>query len=455
MNYLVFGDDTGRDAIIQTIFRQQQPLEKSPTFSISACRKIIVKKILRSATRSGLAVISTIGAISVSGLAIADPPVTSAGTTVSGAEKPGNISSIIVPQTSTYLNQNFPVHVMGGGKTCRYHLVFINLDNNQQHYFSQTSKLPALVHVNLAADQFSHGRYKVAAMVWDSDKTSGTGCQGGDGAAYAEFKIERQKITLSPDTPTITGLIIKPGKSPLTDTFYANENIGFSVNGNVSNQADVSKKCGWTLLITDSNGTSTDMLVGSTFESPQITTGPLALKPGQYTLTVKTTPTNISVAPMPCLGKSTKPITIAAVPMPPGKITDVALETWGVHGNSDVYQGVVGTVAAVNLDPLAAAAAAIGSAATPDHGVLRITPKIDGASCGYEVLQMVNDTTKSSMAAMHQKGYADKLADRTFKDDQTTVQITIQGGTGTGACTGSITKTISVHDDPKLPKVSK
>ena len=60
---------------------------------------------------------------------------------------------------------------------------------------------------------------------------------------------------------------------------------------------------------------------------------------------------------------------------------------------------------------------------------------------------------------MHQAGGPDKLPVEIYSKDETTVQVTIHAGDLEKAtplgCEGSVTKTIVVHDDPKLPKVVK
>ncbi len=373
---------------------------------------------------------------------------------VSGAEpKTGHITSIIVPTTSLFADQELVVHVMGSGKICRFHLVIINADTNKESYFPQADKIPVLLHANLNLSQFPYGNYKVAAMAWGTDKTSGMACQGG--SDYQEFKIVRAKITLALDTPKITDMNIKPGKSSLANTYRTDEAITYSILGNVNNvdASNASKKCGWTFLLADSNGQSTKLGTGATFTTEQTSATLTAFKPGSYTLKAKTTADDDSLAPQSCLGLASRKITIEAAP---GQIKDVKLEAWGVLGNgSDLAQSLGDGGFDFVFPP-----AALANALTPENGVLKITPMIDGANCYYRVTRVINDTnTNISYLNLHKAGALDKLPIQIYSPDQTTVQITINAGDTEKAqgkaCDGSVTKTISVQDDPKLPKITK
>ena len=208
-----------------------------------------------------------------------------------------------MPTTTLSDNQNLAVHVMGTGKVCRFHLIVSNTDTNMESQFPQTAKLPVLLHATLSANLFPQGNYRVSALAWDSDKTSGIACLGG--GAYKEFKIAPQKVTLAADTPKITDLTIKAGKSPIAKAYRSDETIVFMVLGNADNvdPKNTGKKCGWTLLLSDDKGASIKLKTGATFNSPQTSEVLTAFKPGNYTLTVKTTSNDDGLAPQSCLGK--------------------------------------------------------------------------------------------------------------------------------------------------------
>ena len=362
--------------------------------------------------------------------------------------KPGNISSILVPTTTLVNNPQLAVHVMGNGKTCQYHLVVINTDSSKEYYFPQTSKLPALVHANLPLDQFAHGNYKVAAMAWGADKASGMACQGG--GVYTAFKIERQKITAPADSPKITDVTLKPGKSTAANTYRPDESLAYSVQGSVDNQApqNADKRCGWTALL-EGNGQTVQLGNGTFFNMP-MTASLAAFKPGTYTLTAKTTPGDDSLAKLPCLGVVSKQITIVPVP---GQIKGLKLEARGIHGDGKAFAQAIDNGVIDFFSPFTS----LINAFVADNGVLKITPIIDGPKCFYRVTQVVNGgQAPFAGPRTHTPGASDKLPTQVYSADTTNVQVTIEAGDlekTLGACEGSVTKSITVHDDPKLPPV--
>jgi hypothetical protein len=372
--------------------------------------------------------------------------------TMSGVEaKPGNIISIMVPTTTLVSDPKLAVHVTGAGKTCQYHLVVINTDTNKESYFPQTSKFPALVHANLPLDQFAHGNYKVAAMALGADKNSGMACLGG--GEYTPFKIERLKLTMDPSWPRITDLTVNPGKSATVSTYRTDESLGYSVLGSVDNldPKNADKRCGWTVLL-EGNGQSIQLGNGTFFKMP-MTASLAAVKPGSYTLKAHTTAGDDNLAKMSCLGSVSKAITIVAAP---GQIKGVKLEARGIHGQgSDIENALNHTSVDLLFPP-----AFIANLATPDYGVLRITPQIDGAKCYYKVSIRANGGALPTFGVnVHTPGVAEKPTVRVWSQDVVNVDVTIEAGDQEKAlgapCEGTITKSIQVKDDPKLPLVVK
>ncbi len=370
---------------------------------------------------------------------------------VSGVEaKPGNIMSIMVPTTTLVSDPQLAVHVNGMGKTCQYHLVVINTDSNKEYYFPQTSKLPTLVHANLPLNQFAHGNYKVAAMAWGADNASGMACTGG-GGAYTPFKIERPKITAPADSPKIIDVALKPGKSTAANTYRPDESLAYSVVGSVDNVApqNAEKRCGWTTLL-EGNGQSVQLGNGTFFNMP-MTASLAAFKPGTYTLTAKTTAGDDSLAKQPCLGHASKTVTIVPVP---GQIKGLKLEARGIHGDGKAFAQAIDNGVIDFLSPFTS----LVNAFVPDNGVLKITPIIEGPKCFYRVTQIVNGGQLPFMGPRtHTPSASDRMPAQIYSADSTIVQVTVEAGDlekTLGACEGSITKTITVYDNPKLPPVA-
>jgi hypothetical protein len=393
-------------------------------------------------TTSTLTALATAVATTLAIAAHAQNPVVSAGTktVVSGETTPGKILSIIVPITSFTGDQDLPIHVMGSGKVCRFHLVVINTDTNKESYFPHTEKFPVLTHTQLPLAQFPHGSYKVAAMAWDSDKTSGMACQGG--GEYTAFSIVRPKIVMPTDWPKITELALAAGKSTAANTYRPDESLNYTVVG--SNN----KQCGWTLQATDGNGQTTNLGIGKSFTSASVSLS--AFKEGSYTLTAKTTPADDNQGVTSCLGTAAKKITIVATP---GKINDVKLYAFGLHGHGtgiDKWLDDGNTAAYFPFAPLF-------NIAIPDNGFLKITPVITGPTCAYSMTAQSSNGGKFELPFLaHILNVADKLPALKYTADKTLVTVTIKGaGAPQLACEGSASKFIWVQDDPKLPPETK
>lgn len=369
--------------------------------------------------------------------------------TVSGVEaKPGAIVSIMVPTTTLVSDPKLAVHVTGTGKLCQYHLVVINTDTSKESYFPQTSKFPALVHANLPLDQFAHGNYKVAAMAWGSDKASGIACQGG--GEYTPFKIERPKIAVGADWPKITDMVLTPGKSAAANTYRADESLAYAVKGSVDNldPKNADKRCGWTVML-EGNGQSVALGNGTFFNMP-MSASLAAFKPGNYTVKAHTTPGDDSLAKMSCLGFASKPITIVAVP---GQIRGLKLEAKGIHGDGKAFAQAIDNGVLDFFSPFTS----LVNAFVADNGVLKITPIIDGPTCFYRVTTHINGGGGPMVVPQkHVPGATHKQPVQVYSADQTNVEVTVDAGDvekTLGACEGSVTKTIVVQDDPKLPVV--
>ena len=386
-----------------------------------------------------------------SGPAAATLPTAGSAPVVSGVDaKPGNILSIMVPTATLVDDPKLAVQILGSGKLCQYHLVVINTDTNKESYFPQTSKLPTLVHANLPLDQYAHGNYKVAAMAYGTDKSSGQACLGG--GEYTPFKIVRPKIMVNADFPKITDVTIKPGKSTAANTYRADESLNYSVLGSVDNldPKNADKRCGWSLLLTDANGQVTQLGNG-TFFAMQNSASLAAFKPGSYMLTARTTAADDNLAKMSCLGVASKNITIAAIP---GQIKGLKLEARGFHGDGSAFAKAIDSGVIDFLSPFTS----LINAFVADNGILKITPVIDGPQCAFRVTSVINGGAKSnSFPQIHKPGASDKQPAQVYSADETNVQITVDAGETEkilGACEGSITKTITVRDNPKLPPVT-
>ena len=393
-------------------------------------------------TTSTLTALATAVATTLAIAAHAQNPVVSAGTktVVSGETTPGKILSIIVPITSFTGDQDLPIHVMGSGKVCRFHLVVINTDTNKESYFPHTEKFPVLTHTQLPLAQFPHGSYKVAAMAWDSDKTSGMACQGG--GAYTAFTIARPKITMPTDWPKITDLTLATGKSAAANTYRPDESLSYTVVG-TGNQP-----CGWTVQATDGNGQTTNISTGKSFTSATVSLS--TFKVGTYTITAKTTAADDNQGVTSCLGTASKKIIVVATP---GKITDVKLTSFGLHGEGtgiDKWLDDGNTAAYFPFAP-------IFNIAIPDNGFLKITPVISGPSCVYSMTAQSSNGGKFELPLLvHTLNAADKLPALKYTADKTLVTVTIKGaGIPQSACEGSASKFIWVTDDPKLPPQDK
>ena len=393
-------------------------------------------------TTSTLTALATAIAATLSFAAQAQNPVilSAPKTVVLGEAATGNILSIIVPTTSFTGDQDLTVHVMGGGKVCRFHLVVINTDTNKESYFPHTEKFPALTHTQLPLAQFPHGNYKVAAMAWDSDKTSGMACKGG--GAYTAFTIARPKIAVLTHWPKITDLTLAAGKSAAANTYRPDESLNYTVVG-TGNQP-----CGWTVQATEGDGQTTNSGTGKSFTSATVSLS--TFKVGTYTITAKTTAADDNQGVTSCLGSASKKITVVATP---GKITDVKLHSFGLHGNGagiDKWLDDGNTAAYFPLAP-------IYNFAIPDTGFLKITPVISGPSCTYSMTAQSSNGGKFELPFLaHTANQADKIPALKYTADKTLVTVTIKGaGIPQFACEGSASKFIWVKDDPKLPPENK
>lgn len=94
---------------------------------------------------------------------------------------------------------------------------------------------------------------------------------------------------------------------------------------------------------------------------------------------------------------------------------------------------------------------------TPHNGVLKITPIIDGPKCYYRITQLINGgQVPCPEPRVHMPGVSDKQLVQIYSADSTNVQVTMEATDlekGMGGCEGSVTQSIVVHDDPKLPLV--
>jgi len=224
--------------------------------------------------------------------------------------------------------------------------------------------------------------------------------------------------------PYITGIIAQSLVSGTPYMARQDDALILAVNGNVSNTYDKTLQCGWSVFLVDTGGQGKLIAKGAQFGySHELPSGALAgFPPGAYTLHVKSSAADDTLAEQNCASSADKPFTLLPGV---GKIKDVKLVA-GITKNS-----VLNTVAG-----------------------LWITPIIDGPMCNYRVTRYVGS---SGIYApnVHKPGVSDKQEVIEYGADETTVTVTVHAIGNDNlmnmGCLGSATKTIVVKDDPSLP----
>ena len=227
--------------------------------------------------------------------------------------------------------------------------------------------------------------------------------------------------------PYITGLFSRGVTSGTDDSARQDEALQVAVDGNVSNEYDSAKQCGWTLFLVNNAGQGKVIAKGAKFGSQIVPAGTLAsFTPGVYRLHAKSSVADDTLANQSCGSQADKKFTLI---YGAGKITDVQL-MGGIAKNS-----ALNTTAG-----------------------LWITPIINGGQCNYRVTRVVGGNIVYT-PAIHVPGVSDKQAVVEYGADETTVQVTVHAigndNIADMGCLGSVTKTITVRDDPSLPHVYK
>jgi len=96
------------------------------------------------------------------------------------------------------------------------------------------------------------------------------------------------------------------------------------------------------------------------------------------------------------------------------------------------------------------------------HRTKRRPQIIYAVTCSYSVIQKFNGQQTSRVVVYTPSDTMsgiDAMAPpklNVYSDDKTTVQVTLVGAPGPGGpCEGTVTKTITVHDDPNMQAVTK
>lgn len=329
--------------------------------------------------------------------------------------------------------QKLDITISGDGKACNYYLTITNTDTQQEWPLPKISTFPAQdkISMELTNPNYPHGNYKFTAKARPGDARPGESCQGGGN--FIAFKKTRAVIKAAADAPKIVDVLIEPGqKMGGTDRFRNDETIKFNVVGSVENTSasDMANRCGWTAQLVDKNGVAKDIGKDSRFGVWQPSTSLAGVQTGDYTLTIKTTAADDGLAKQPCLGKATKKVALFGAP---GVIKDFKIYAYGSSG---------------------------GNIAGATYGYLVLTPNISGAVCMYKVTRKINHG-KSTNATLHvhKAGVSDELPREEYPDDETYLDITVEGMSTNyfegGSCEGSVHKTVTVYDSPSKPPITK
>lgn len=324
------------------------------------------------------------------------------------------------------------ITIAGEGKACNYYLTLTNTDTNQEWPLPKISVFPAPdnISIDMPYTNYPHGNYKFTAKARPGDVRPGQPCQGGGN--YIAFKRTRTAIKISGDAPKIVDVLTEPGKKMGgTDRYRTDELIKFNVVGTVENseEKDKANRRGWTAQLVDKGGVAKTIGTGYRFSVWQSSMPLAGVGMGEYTLTVKTTGADDGLAKQPCFGKVTKKVEVFGAP---GSIKGFGVHSYGERGldlNFNQYARVT------------------------------IYPKIDGSMCMYKVTKKINHGKSISVSYhVHKPGVADELPWEKYPDDETFLDITLEGmgiPAGGGVCEGMVSKSLTVYDDPAKPKIDK
>jgi hypothetical protein len=365
----------------------------------------------------------------------------------------GKIASITAP-TPTVVAQAVdgivvPFTINGTpGLACTLQ-VYPHNQQDPQPITVSVDKFPVTVPV-----KFPHKQDDYKMLAW------GTGAKACGGTADTDIKVRIQLAI--PKIPTITGLFVAPVVTRKAEAWRQDEDVDFYVGGNLKNNDDPTLQCGWTLFMNSANGQSKMVTTGSKFTTGQIIPATFfsAYEPGEYTLRVKSSSADDTKANQDCKGEASHTFKLLRAT---ATIKDVQLKASAYHfkaASSDGYAspgsdgGFYGSLCN-NCNNIFSPA--------HDIGLLRITPVFaKGQTCSYSVIQKFNGQ-QTSRLVVYTPGDAmsgiDAMAPpklNVYSDNTTTVLVTLVGAPGPGGpCEGTVTKAITVHDDPTLPAVTK
>lgn len=346
---------------------------------------------------------------------------------------PSKITNMTIENADVDDTRKLGITISGEGKTCNYYLTLTNTDTNQEWPLPKISAFPAPdnISIEMPYTNYPHGNYKFTAKARPGDARPGQPCQGGGN--YIAFKRTRTAIKIAGDVPKIVDVLIEPGKKMGgTDRYRNDELIKFNVVGTVENSEtkDAANRCGWTAQLVDKGGVAKTIGTGYRFSVWQSSMALTGVATGEYTLMVKTTSADDGLAKQPCFGKVTKKVEVFGAP---GVIKDFKIYAYGSTGGN------------------------IGGAT---YGYLVLTPNISGAACMYKVTRKINHgKATSSTLHVHKAGASDELPREEYPDDETFLDITVEGMSTNyfegGSCEGSVHKSVTVYDDPSKPYIIK
>jgi hypothetical protein len=342
-----------------------------------------------------------------------------------------------------------PFTILGTGTACTLQ-IYPHNQQDPKPLLVEVKQFPATVMI-----KFPHKPDDYKMLAW------GTGVNACKGTAEADIKI-RIKISI-PKTPTITGLFLAPAVSHKAEAWRQDEAVDFYVEGNVNNVSDKAMQCGWTLFMVNSNGQGKKVTTGAKFNTGQIIPAAFfsAYEPGDYTMHVKSSALDDTNADADCAGEANKKFKLLRAT---ATIKDVTLKAFAFHFRAASSDGDLspGGEGGIYYGQFCENCNSIFSPAH-DIGLLKIAPVFTaGQMCSYAVIQKFNGKQTSSTVIYTPNdptaGAAKDAAPRlnVYSDNTTTVLVTLVGTSGPGGpCEGTVTKAITVHDDPKLPAVTK
>lgn len=364
----------------------------------------------------------------------------------------GKIASITTPHPAVVAETAdgivVPFTINGTGAACTLQMYPHN-QQDPQPIMVGVDKFPVTVKV-----KFPHKQDDYKMLAW------GTGVKACGGTADTNVKVRIQLAI--PKIPTITGLFVAPVVTRKAEAWRQDEAVDFYVSGNVKNNDDAAMQCGWTLFMVNSNGQGKKVTTGSKFTMGQIIPATFfsAYEPGEYTLRVKSSAADDTIANQDCKGEASHTFKLLRAT---ATIKDVQLKSFGQHFNMTKEHGPYSPGGEPMEGPDFCKNCTSIFSPAHDIGGLRITPVFAaGQTCSYSVIQKFNGQQNSRLVVYTPSDTMsgiDAMAPpklNVYSDNKTTVQVTLVGAPGPGGpCEGTVTKTITVHDDPNMQAVTK